>query len=131
MRILGIDYGRKKVGLAWSEGKLAEPLAVVGGENPEDLISKIKKVAQEKSAQAIVFGISENKMAVETKVFAKKLKEVVILPLYYQDETLTSREAQRLAINAGVGREKRKAMEDAYAAALMLQSYLETRDKNV
>lgn len=127
MRILGIDYGRKKIGLAWSETILAEPLMVLRGETLEQLISKIKKIVQEKSAQEIVIGISENSMAAETRAFGEKLKEALLLPVNYQDETLTSREAQKLAISAGVRRGKRKAMEDAYAAALMLQSYLDEK----
>ncbi len=131
MRILGIDYGRKKIGLAFADSKLADPLAVVHGETTEELIQELKKIILENQVEKIVVGISENEMGEESKRFSLSLKEKLKIPVETFDETLTTQEAQKLAIEAGIKRQKRKELEDAYAAALMLQSYLDEKEINV
>ena len=115
MKILGIDYGRSKIGLAIAEGGLAEPWKVVktGG---------LKKILENESFDKIVVGVSSGAMAEEQREFAKSLGAETF------DETLTTKEAQRLSLEAGLSHKKRKGMEDAFAASLMLQSYL---DQNV
>lgn len=125
MKILGVDYGRKKIGLALAEGPLAEPLAVVRGENPQELAKKIGQIVEKEAIDKIVIGISEGEMAKETRAFGEELRGKLNLPLEFFDETLTSQEATRLSVEAGVKRQKRKSFEDAFAATLMLQSYLE------
>ncbi|MCJ7805358.1 Holliday junction resolvase RuvX [Patescibacteria group bacterium] len=131
MRILGIDYGRKKIGLAFADSKLADPLAVVHGETTEELIEDLKKIIIKNQVEKIVVGISENEMGEESKRFSLSLKEKLKIPVETFDETLTTQEAQKLAIEAGIKRQKRKELEDAYAAALMLQSYLDEKEINV
>jgi putative Holliday junction resolvase len=126
MRILGIDYGRKKIGLAISESSLAEPLKVLIYRDIEILNEEIKKIAQEFRIEKIVVGVSEGKMAEETKEFGKKLEKSLKIPAVFQDETLTTSEAQSLSIKAGIKRKKRKKLEDAYSATLILQSYLDS-----
>ena len=125
MKILGVDYGRKKIGLALAEGPLAEPLAVVRGENPKELGKKIGQIVEKEAIDKIVIGISEGEMAKETRAFGEELRGKLNIPLEFFDETLTSQEATRLSVEAGVKRQKRKSFEDAFAATLMLQSYLE------
>ena len=126
MRILGIDYGRKKMGLALSDGPLAEPYKILRYQDIEILREKIKKIVKELEIEKVVVGLSEGKMAEETKEFAKNLEEKLGLSVILQDETLTTHEAQDLSIKAGIKRKKRKTMEDAYSAALILQSYLDS-----
>jgi len=70
--------------------------------------------------------MSEGEMGKESKRFGEKLKIEFKLPLHYQDETLTTRKAQELSFEAGIKRKKRKEMEDAYSAALILQEYLDS-----
>lgn len=126
MKIIGIDYGRKKMGLAISEGILAEPYKVIRYENVDEAIEKIRKETEK--IDKVVVGISEEEMGEESKEFSNRLRENLSIPVETFDETLTTQEAQRLGIEAGIKRKKRKEMEDAYAAAVVLQSYL---DKNV
>ncbi len=120
MKILGIDYGRRKIGIAVSESGLSEPLKVLRVESFDDAVSKVKKVIESEKPEKVVVGISEGEMGEESEKFANEIGAETF------DETLTSQDAQRLSIEAGVGRKKRKGMEDAYAAALILQNYLDT-----
>jgi putative holliday junction resolvase len=126
MKTLGIDYGKKKIGLAISEGVLAEPLKVIRFENLEEGLEKVSKVAEVSGVSKVVVGISEGKMAEETKEFGKKLQKRIKIPICFQDETLTTHDAQELSIQAGIKRKKRKSMEDAYSATLILQNYLDS-----
>lgn len=125
MKILGIDFGTKKIGLATAVTALAEVYGVIRFRTTDDAIKKIKKVVDDEKIEKIVIGISEGEMAKQTKEFSEKLKETVSLPLEFQDETLSTKDAQRMAIDAGVKRKKRREYEDAFAAALILQQYLD------
>lgn len=126
MKILGIDYGRKKIGLAISESSLAEPLSVIRFDTFDKAIEKIKAIIDSEKVGRIVLGVSEGLMAKEEKEFGLKLSDQVKIPLTLQDETLTTHDAQELSIKAGIKRKKRRAMEDAYSAALILQNYLDS-----
>ncbi|MBI4153487.1 Holliday junction resolvase RuvX [Candidatus Woesebacteria bacterium] len=127
MRILGIDYGKRKMGLSIAAGKLAEPHSVVKVNSDEEAQDKIGRVVREEGIEKIVVGVSEGKMGKDSELFGKKLKEDLGVPVEFEDETLSSRDSQRLSIAAGLSRKKRKELEDAFAAAVMLQSYLERR----
>jgi len=127
MRILGIDYGYRKIGLAIAETGLAEPFIVVHVNSEEEAIEKLSKIAKEERIEKIVVGVSEGKMGKDSELFGKKLRENLGTPVEFEDETLSSRDSQRLSIAAGLSRKKRKQMEDAFAATVMLQSYLERR----
>lgn len=126
MRILGIDYGRKKIGLAVADGPLAEPWKTVRVKSSKEAVEKVSRVAQVSKISRVVVGISEGVMAEETEKFVSAIRDR-LLPIEVEtfDETLTTQEAQRLSIEAGIARSKRKSLEDAFAAAVMLQSYLE------
>ena len=126
MRILGIDYGKKKIGLALAEGPLSEPWKVIRFENIDDVVEELSDLVESESINKVVVGISENKMGEESKRFSLSLSKRLTIPVATFDETLTTYEAQKLAIEAGIGRKKRKEMEDAYAASLMLQLYLDS-----
>jgi putative Holliday junction resolvase len=104
MNILGIDYGRRKIGLALAITILAEAYDVIRYENVEDAIKKIQKVVEKEKIEKVVVGISEGKMADETKRFAKRLERKIEKPIFFQDETLSTQEAQRLSIEANVSR---------------------------
>lgn len=121
MKLLGIDFGLKKVGLALSDGFLVEPLGVVRNKN------QIKRICQEQGVEKIVIGLSEGKMAEKTKRFGQKLKLITGLPVDYQDETLSSQEAKKLMVKIGKPQKKRRDQEHAIAAALILRHYLTQR----
>jgi putative Holliday junction resolvase len=127
MSILGVDYGKKKIGLAIATSTLAEPHKVIKVKSLKDAVKKVEKVIKVERAEMVVVGISEGKMAKETKEFAEKLKELVKIPIVFQDETLSTQESQRLSIEANISRKKRHELEDAYAAALILQNYLDAK----
>lgn len=121
MKTLGIDYGRSKIGVAVGIGSFAEPLRVIRVDSFEDAIQKIRKEIEIEKPDKTVVGISEGEMGEESRKFAKELGAEIF------DETLTSKDAQKLSIEAGISRTKRHQMEDAYAATIMLQSYLDSR----
>ena len=125
MRILGIDYGRAKVGLALAEGRLAEPYEVIRYQDTKILSAEIEAIIEKEKIDKIIIGISEGKMGEESREFSSSLKTRLNVPVETFDETLTTQEAQKRAIEAGVRRQKRKQFEDAFAASIMLQSYLD------
>ena len=120
MKTLGIDYGKSKIGLAIGIGSFAEPLKVIRVESFPDAVHKIKNEIKTEMPDRIVVGISEGDMGEESRKFANELGATTF------DETLTSKDAQKLSIEAGISRKKRHQMEDAYAASLMLQNYLDS-----
>ncbi len=126
MRVLGIDYGLKKIGIAVSEKLLSQPLGVVRVRDVDDATVKVAQNAKTEKVDLIVIGISEGKMAKETKLFASKLKKKIKIPIKFQDETLSTQDSQALSIQAKISKKKRRSMEDAYAASIMLQSYLDS-----
>jgi putative Holliday junction resolvase len=125
-RVLGIDYGRSKIGLALAEGSLAEPRKVIFVKSFEDAIKRIEKEIEIEKPEKVIVGISEGEMGKETGEFRKRLEKEINIPIEEFDETLTSEDAKRLSIEAGIGQKKRHEMEDAYAAAIMLQGYLDS-----
>lgn len=125
MKVLGIDYGRAKIGLAIAEGPLSSPLKVVWVENWKDALEKLVKEVEVEQPETIVIGVSEGAMGQEQEKFARELSQKLTVPVETQEETLSTQEAQILAREAGVPLMKRRKMEDAYAAAIMLQSWLD------
>ncbi len=121
MKVLGIDYGKAKIGVAFADGPLAEPIEVFHYSDPKMLEEKVKELAEDYAAEKIVVGVSEGVMGRESLEFAKAVGAETF------DETLSTQDAQGLAREAGIGQKKRQEMEDAYAAAVMLQNYLDSR----
>lgn len=125
MRILGIDYGRKKIGLALADGLLAEPLKVIKFQLiDKKAIIEIAKVVEVEHVDKVVVGVSEGRIGRESKSFSRSLSQNLRIPVETFDETLTTYDAQKFSLEAGIKRGKRKALEDAYAATVMLQNYL-------
>jgi len=119
MKFLGIDYGRSKIGLALSDGKLAEPYQVIRYKDTEKMLAHIKRIIEKQKIEKVIVGVSEGEMAIESREFAKNFNAETF------DETLSSHDAQRMSIESHMGRKKRKEMEDAFAASIMLQSYID------
>ena len=122
---MGIDFGRAKIGLAISEGFLAEPYSVIRYEQEKELLEKIKVLVDKEKIDKVVVGVSEGKSAEEATSFGEKLRELGLEIIFF-DETLSTVSAQELSREAGMKRKKRKALEDAFAASVMLQSFLES-----
>jgi putative Holliday junction resolvase len=118
-KILGIDYGRKKIGLARADGSLAEPWKVIKVEDFEEAVAKVLRVLGILQVDKVIVGVSEGRMGEESEKFAERIGAETF------DETLSTHDAQELSKEAKIAREKRKNLEDAYAACVMLQSYLD------
>ncbi len=127
MRILGIDYGKKQIGIALSDEGLVGGFIVVRYEDEKKALEKIVKIIKKEKVNEIVIGVSEGQIGEESRRFGEKLGKKINLPVHFQDETLTTQDAQALSIIAGIKRKKRRALEDAYSAALILQSYLDSK----
>lgn len=133
MRILGIDHGTKRIGLALSDelGVIAQPLEFVPAEPFSGVLSRLREIVQEKSVGLLLVGMPRNMdgslgpAAVKAQEFVAKLKEAFAVPVKTWDERLTSAQANRFLIEANVRREKRKEKVDKTAAAILLQSYLD------
>jgi putative holliday junction resolvase len=122
-KVLGIDYGTQRVGVAISQGTLAEPLEILA--NSDGLIPKLLKLLQEHQVTQIVVGLSENEMAVKTQAFVDLLRQQTDLPIELNDETLTSATVhERLAEMSGK-KQTPKGPIDHYAAAVILQDWLD------
>ena len=132
-RLLGLDVGGKRIGVAISdEGQiLSSPWGMV--EQGKSAIGEIRRIARETGAVAIVAGLptgmsgKEGAQATETRRFADAVAGELGLPLSYWDERLTSTQAERMLIDAGMRRKDRRGQIDALAASLMLQGFLDAR----
>lgn len=127
MKLLGIDYGTKRVGIATSDemGTMAFPRSVLP--NDRDLLAALKDICSTESISAIVVGESRdyhmqpNPVMKEANAFSERLGRETGLPVYFEQEFMTTLAAERIQ---GKG-----DMIDASAAALILQTYLD-RKKN-
>lgn len=119
--ILGIDYGRSHIGLATSEGSLANPEGTIAVKETDLAMKDLGEKAREWQIEKIIIGVSEGKMAEETRMWGKKLAEMIQLPVEFVDETLSSVE---------VGESKNKTKDHSKAAAVILQRYLDNLEKS-
>lgn len=140
MRVLGIDYGRKRIGLALSDatGLLARPWKTIsarGQAQPTaaDVVREIERLREEPDGlDAVVLGLprrlsgESNEQTPMVEALAAQLRTAVDLPIVLQDERLSSREAESLLSRREKDWRKRKPMLDATAAAVILQDYLDS-----
>lgn len=126
MIILGIDWGKSKVGMAVAESRLAVPQGVIKYSSEEYLIKKIKETVESYNVERVVVGISEGVSGILAKEFGEKLKERLNIEVVFHDETLSSLDARKLAREANLKRSRRKELEDSFAAAVVLQDYLDS-----
>lgn len=124
IHLLAIDYGRSHTGLAIATTPLPEPIATVSTHKVQQHITHL---IDKHHIQAIVLGISENQMAKETRQFAATLTHFN-LPLYLQDETLSSLETRQKLAQAGIKKSKRESKIDHLVAASILQAFIDTYD---
>jgi putative holliday junction resolvase len=133
MRILAIDHGTVRIGLAISDelGMIAQPLEFVPAEPFDKFVARLKEIIQTKEVELLLVGMPRNMdgsygpAALKVEEFVAVLRGVVAVPIKLWDERLTSAQANRYLIQANVRREKRKEKVDKTAAAILLQSYLD------
>ncbi len=137
MRALGLDVGARRIGVALSDelGLLAAPLTTVQVRRRQEdrALAEIAAIAREKGVEAVVVGLptslngSEGPQAAIVRDFAARLAPLLDVPIAFGDERYTTAEAERLLIDRRLSREERRERIDAAAAAIMLQSFLDTR----
>ena len=134
MRILAIDHGSRRMGIAVSDElkMIAQPLEFIPAEPFAQLLVRLKELLQLKTVELILVGMPRNMdgsygpAALKVQDFVAALKNAVTVPVQTWDERLTSAMANRFLIEGNVRREKRKEKVDAMAAAILLQSYLDS-----
>lgn len=138
MKYLGLDLGTKTLGLAISDpiGIIASSYKILRhNEDYDSLIFMLKEEVKENKVEAFVLGFPKNmnntvgergQIALE---FQKKLEEEFSLPVYMQDERLTTKQAENLLILNDTSRKKRKKVIDSLAATIILQSYLDRKER--
>lgn len=132
-RILAIDWGMKNVGLAVSDplSITAQPLPTLKRTNRRADMARIGELVEAMQVKRILVGHPlhlkghAGKRAVEAERLAERLRESTGLPVELIDERLTSAEADRLMLDAGLSRTKRREKADQIAAQLILQTYLD------
>jgi putative holliday junction resolvase len=133
MRILAIDHGTKRMGIAISDElkMIAQPLEYIPAEPFANFLVRLKELLREKEVDLILVGLPRNMdgsygpAALKVREFIAALKNDTSVPIKAWDERLTSVQANRLLIQGNVRRDKRKEKVDKMAAAILLQSYLD------
>lgn len=138
MKYLGLDLGTKTLGLA-----ISDPLGIIAtsykilrhDEDYDSLLPMLKEEIEKNHIEALVLGFPKNmnnsvgERGEITLAFKEKLEEEFQLPVYMQDERLTTRQAESLLISNDTSRKKRKKVIDSLAATIILQSYLDRKEK--
>jgi putative Holliday junction resolvase len=132
VRILALDHGTKRIGVAVSDEleMLAQPLEFIPAEPFADFLVRLGEIIREKKVELILVGMPRNMdgsfgpAALKVQEFVGVLKNSVAIPVKTWDERLTSAQANRVLIEGSVSRRKRKEEVDKTAAAILLQSYL-------
>lgn len=135
MRILGLDYGSKTVGVAMTDalGMTVQPYKTIQRDRESKLrqtLSEIAEIVEQYQIKKIVMGLplnmddTEGDRAAKTRDFAEKLKLRVAVPIEFTDERLTTMEAEEILDQSGIPRREQKKVIDQVAAQLILEQYL-------
>lgn len=136
MRILAVDYGRRRVGLAVSDelGVAARGLPTVQAHSRSSAVDAVAKAASDVGASAFLVGLplnmdgSRGPMAEAAESFAAALDRATGLPVRLWDERLTTAAARRALGEIGVGKREKKGALDRMAAVLLLNNYLQAQE---
>jgi putative holliday junction resolvase len=134
MRILALDHGTVRIGLAISDetAVIAQPLEFLAAAPLEDFLKRLKDIVDSRQVAEILVGIPRNMngtygpAAAKAREFVAALEKALTIPVKTWDERLTSVQANRFLIETGMRREKRRDRVDQTAAAILLQSYLDS-----
>ena len=141
MRVMGLDYGSKTVGVAISDplGLTAQGVETIWRKQENKLrqtLARIEELISEYQVERIILGYPKNmnntigERALKSLEFKEKLEGRTGLPVVMWDERLTTAEAERTLMETGVRRENRKQYLDQMAAVLILQGYLDRMNMN-
>jgi len=134
MKILAVDYGERRTGLAVSDdlGITAQGLETIVAEDESEIIALVARAAEETGAEKIVVGLplnmngTESEKSKKVREFGAELARVTSMPVVYRDERLTSIQAQRVLHEMGKKTYKNKSEIDRISATLILQEFLKT-----
>lgn len=134
-RYIGLDVGTKRIGVAMSDPLLitAQPLEVISREPEEKSLSRIDSLCKEYDVLGVVVGLPKNmngtigSQAEDCKIFGDKIKRVTGLDVYFEDERLTSKQAEQALLLQGKKYTKNKSLVDITSAVLILQQFLDRR----
>lgn len=137
MRILGLDYGDRRIGVAISDafGWTAQGIEVIERRSEADDFRRISELVNAHEVTEIVVGLPKNMNGTIGSrgeicmAFAQSLQTELDLPVHLWDERLSTVSAQRILIDADVSRKKRKQVVDKMAATLILQNFLDSKSK--
>ncbi|BFH67492.1 MAG: Holliday junction resolvase RuvX [Paenibacillus dendritiformis] len=137
MKILGLDYGDRKIGVAVSDafGWTAQGLEVIVRRKPEDDLRRIGDIIKEHGVEEIVIGLPKNMNGTIgprgelSMTYAEVLKQSFGLPVHLWDERLSTVSAERALLEADVSRKKRRQVIDKMAATIILQTYLDYQSR--
>jgi putative holliday junction resolvase len=132
-RLLGVDLGTKTIGLALSDVErcIASPLETIRRTKFRPDAEKIAEIVARFAVGAIVFGLplnmdgTEGPRAQATRAFARNLGAIVLLPILFWDERLSTMAVNRMLIGFNTSRQRRGALVDKMAAAYILQGFLD------
>lgn len=138
MRLLAVDFGEARLGLAASDeaGRMVVPVGAIRRTSDAQAAREVIAAAREREVVAIVVGLprsedgSEGASARRARNFGRRLGEESGLPVHFQDEALTTVEAESSLRETGLSAEKRKGARDAEAAAVILRDHLAARARS-
>jgi len=131
-RVLGLDPGERRIGVALSDplGIIASPFTVID-RRTENLAKRLRELCAEYDVGTIVVGLpvslsgTEGAAADKARSFGDEVRAITGQEVVFADERFTSVQAERLLVDDGMRRSKRRHTTDKVAAALMLQGYLD------
>ena len=134
MRVLAVDYGERRTGIAVSDeiGITAQGLETIEVKDESEILSRVAQIAKETGAGTIVVGLplnmdgTESEKSRKVREFGALLAEETSLPVLFRDERMTSKQAQRVMHELNKKTFKNKPMIDRISATLILQEYLKT-----
>jgi putative Holliday junction resolvase len=137
MRVLGIDVGTRRIGVALSDptGTIAQSLTVIPRTGWAAVLEEIRRLVETHGVERIVVGLplrldaTEGDAARDARAFAARLAASLPVPVVMQDERLSTAEAERVMVAQDARRRQRRQYRDAVAAAVFLQTYLDRRQR--
>ena len=134
MRVLAIDHGTVRMGIAMSDELkiIAQPLEFIPAEPFSEFLKRLSELLRNYKVELILLGMPRNmdgsygEASLKVREFEAVLKNSITLPVKTWDERLTSVQANRALSQGGVKKQKKRQNVDAMAAAILLQSYLDS-----
>lgn len=133
--VIGIDYGTRRIGVAASDPARTTSFPVAVVDVDDDMWDRLVELIETRQATLLVVGLpvglsgTEGTSAGAARALGRELAERTGLPLEFADERFTTRSAEQLLVASNVKRRKRRAVVDSMAASVMLQNYLDTRNR--